>query len=266
MDELKNIWLPECSEDYIKFLEPFGHTDKDYLRAHFSRFAGTFRKFSQGWNRDGDAVVLDVGAHWLHQSLLFAKNGFSVTAADFPATMDQPAVRSLSEEFNIELLPYSEIHSGDAFAQVPDNSVDILLFTEILEHITFNPIQFWQEVYRVLKPKSRIVLTTPNYYSADGRAWDLKRFLSGFGGGISNQDILQTLTLGHHWKEYSLKEVCAYFRYLSSDFHITRACLVDEKIQEIEGWRRYKKLLLPQIYCEIDLMQKLKGIEVAPTW
>lgn len=263
---MKNLWLPESAEEYIAFIESFGHTDKDYLRAHFARFVGTFEKFSQGWNRDGDAVVMDIGAHWLHQSLLFAKNGFSVIAADFPATMDQPVVRSLSERFDINLLSYNEIHSGEAFAQVPDNSVDILLFTEILEHITFNPVEFWREVYRFLKPGSRIVLTTPNYYSAKGRAWGLKRYLSGFGGGISNEEILQTFTFGHHWKEFSLKEICHYFCYLSGDFHIARACLVDDKMREVRGLRRYKRWFLPQIYCEIDLMQKLKGIEVSPGW
>lgn len=41
--------------------------------------------------------------------------------------------------------------------------------------------------------------------------------------GIDNLDILRTHTYGHHWKEYSKKELCHYFCALSDDFHVNRA-------------------------------------------
>lgn len=263
---MHQLWLPRNSKEYIDFIESHGHTDKDYLQAHFSRFIGTFRQFMNGWDRDSNAVVLDIGAHWLHQSMLFAKNGFKVIAADFPATMDEPVVQALGKKFNVDLLSYNEIISGKAFNSIPESSIDVVLFTEILEHITFNPVAFWKEVYRVLKPAARIVVTTPNYYAANGRAWDLKRFLKGFGGGITNEEILQTMTYGHHWKEYSLKEVCHYFCFLSEDFHIARALLVDNSFKEKKGWRRWSNIFLPQIYCEIRLLRKDNGIRVLPSW
>src|SRR5699024_3369343 len=142
--------LPQTAAAYIDFLEESGHTDTDYLRAHFHRFLGTFRRFSEAWRGESSAHVLDVGAHWLHQSALFAKSGFRVTGADFPATMREAGVRNLAERLGIDLLEYQEIHSGSAFDDLESDSVDVLLFTEILEHITFNPVAFWKAVYRVL--------------------------------------------------------------------------------------------------------------------
>ncbi len=259
--------IPTSLADYQALIERHGHTDTAYLRAHFHRFTGTFRQFSGSWAGTTDAHVLDIGAHWLHQSIIFAEAGFRVTGADFPVTLDLQGVRALAKAYGIELLCYSEIASGNAFDPIPDDSVDVLLFTEILEHITFNPVAFWESVYRILKVGARIVVTTPNFYAKGGRAWQLKRFLAGFGSGIDNLEILQTPTYGHHWKEFSRKEVCHYFCALSPDFHIHRALEVDSCFKEPRSLLgRKTRFLLPQLYLEIDLSNKSHGITMKPSW
>lgn len=259
--------VPANPDEYIAELERDGPTDKAYLASHFDRFVGTFRQFMGHWAGGSDAHVLDIGAHWLHQSVLFARAGFRVTAGDFDATLALDGVRRLADRHDIELLIYDEIQSGRAFDPVPDESVDVVLFTEILEHITFNPVAFWKAVYRMLRPGGRIVLTTPNFYAAGSRAWQWKRFLGGFGAGIENTEILQTPTYGHHWKEFSRKEVCHYFCSLSPDFLIHRALEVDSRFREpdtrLSRWMRFR---LPQLYAEIDLTAKQHGITVEPGW
>lgn len=259
--------VPASPADYIEEIEQHGPTDKAYLTAHFQRFTGTFRQFIGHWAGDPAAHVLDIGAHWLHQSILFSRAGFRVTAGDFAATLELDGVRKLADHHGIEILIYDEIHTGRALDPIPDDSVDVLLFTEILEHITFNPVAFWKAVYRVMRPGGRIVITTPNYYAAGSRAWNWKRFLTGFGGGIENTEILQTPTYGHHWKEFSRREVCHYFCSLSPDFHIHRALEVDSSFREPETttgrWLRFR---LPQLYVEVDLTGKDHGITVEPSW
>lgn len=259
--------LPPDAESYIKELEELGPTDKAYLRAHFDRFTGTYRQFSSHWQRDASAHVLDIGAHWLHQAVLFARSGFNVTAADFSATFELEAVQALARKHAIELLTFEEIHSGKAFDAIPDNSVDVVLFTEILEHITFNPVAFWTAVYRVLRPSGRIIVTTPNFYGAGSRAWQWRRFLTGFGAGIDNNDILQIPTYGHHWKEFSRREVCHYFCALSPDFQIHRALEVGHDFAEPSSWfAKLTRFRLPQLYFEVDLPNKEHGIAIEPHW
>jgi len=258
---------PSSPQEYISELEKHGPTDKAYLTAHFERFTGTFRQFTGHWGGDPNAHVLDIGAHWLHQSILFARAGFQITAGDFAATLELEGVRKLAEHYAIDLLVYDEIVSGKALHAIPDSSVDVVLFTEILEHITFNPVAFWESIYRIMKPGGRIVITTPNFYAAGSRAWQIKRFVSGFGAGIENTEILQTPTYGHHWKEYSRKEVCHYFCSLSPDFHIHRALEVDSRFHEPESWlARKMRFRLPQLYVEVDLREKNEGIVVKPHW
>ena len=258
---------PTSLAEYQDLVEKHGPTDTVYLRNHFERFLGTLRQFSRNWAANEDARVLDIGAHWLHRAILFSQAGFRVTAADFPVTLELEGVRALASAYDIDLLSYSEIATGNAFDAIPDDSVDIILFTEILEHITFNPVAFWESIYRILGIGSRIIVTTPNFYATGGRAWQWKRFLTGFGSGIDNLEILGTPTNGHHWKEYTRREVCHYFCALSPDFHIHRALEVDHRFNEPKSFpERMTRFLLPPLYVEVDLTSKDHGITMKPSW
>lgn len=250
-------------ETMLAFLEPYQATDRHYLGQHIGRFIGTFRLVSEGWHGDPAATVLDLGAHWLHQSILYAQAGFRVIAADFPATLEIQGVRQLADDAGIRLLVYQELHSGKALDPLEDDSVDIVLFSEILEHITFNPVALWSAIYRILKPGGKIVVTTPNYYARAATWSSLRRFFAGFGGGITVDEILQTPTYGHHWKEFTLKEVQHYFCALSEDFHIERSLHVGRDMQIETGWRGK---LAPQLYVEAALPRKEKGIRIEPAW
>jgi len=52
-------------------------------------------------------------------------------------------------DLNKEKLPY------------PDNQFDIIIFTEVIEHI-YNPGFVLKEINRILKPKGKLYLSTPN--------------------------------------------------------------------------------------------------------
>lgn len=43
-----------------------------------------------------------------------------------------------------------------------DGTFDVLLFCEVLEHMTMDPLHAMLEIKRVLKPGRKLVLTTPN--------------------------------------------------------------------------------------------------------
>lgn len=81
----------------------FGGTDVAYLSAHCARFLETKRIFEASWNRDRGRV-LDVGAHWLHQSHFYARDGYQVTAADFPSTLGLESVRKAANAWGITLI------------------------------------------------------------------------------------------------------------------------------------------------------------------
>jgi SAM-dependent methyltransferase len=98
---------------------------------------------------------------------------------------------------HIDLVPIKDLSKPAELRAVEADSFDLVLFSEIIEHITFNPVELWREIYRVLRPGGRIVITTPNYYSPYSRAWSFSRFMQGFGGGISVDEILTQHTYSH---------------------------------------------------------------------
>ncbi len=267
--------IPSTVDEYEKLFSAQGGTDSRYLRHHFQRYIATKQRFLSHWDRSRGNRLLDIGAHWLHQALLWAIDGFELTALDMPVTLEMDNVRRLAQAHSIRLLPNSDLEQPAALAAIADDSFDLVLFTEIIEHITFNPVAMWREIYRVMKPGARIILTTPNYYALRGRSWRWGRFLKRFGGGIDPMDILAHKTYAHHWKEYSLRKLIEYFSLLSPDF----ACMHGAYVEEYSAAypptiaHRFARqiehsapILRPDIYLEVELSHKNKGIVVQPHW
>jgi 2-polyprenyl-6-hydroxyphenyl methylase/3-demethylubiquinone-9 3-methyltransferase len=260
-------------EEYVALFAAHGDSGIDYLRQHFPRFTATKRRLLSHWQRASGNQILDIGAHWLHQTVLYAMDGFAVTALDLPATMELDSVRSLAQAHAIELLPNTDLEHPSALAGIADDTFDIVLFTEVIEHLAFNPVAMWREIYRVMKPGARIVVTTPNYYALRTRVRHWLRAIRGLGGGVDVAQVLSLRTLGHHWKEYSRRELLGYFALLSPDF----AC---RNVAHVEAYRASRRTgtglvlwlermcppLRPYLYLEVELMHKDKGIVVEPHW
>jgi len=255
----------------IAEFERHGPTDVAYLSLHFGRFAATKATFESTWTR-GPCRVLDVGAHWLHQSYLYARDGYEVTAADVGEAFDSDAVKRLAKALRIRLLPCGDLSTGQALAPLHENSFDVILFTEIVEHLAFNPVALWRALHRVLAPAGRILVTTPNYRALRStlRRWGGQGMR--FRGGLPVADILRTPTYGHHWKEYTLGEVREYFSLLSPDFAVSKALYVEDYYRSPSAQARVARCIervvpaiRPNLHVEIDLVGKAHGLP-EPRW
>jgi len=261
-------------EDYAALFAAHGDSGVEYLRRHFPRFAATKQRLLSRRNSAAGNRVLDVGAHWLHQTVLYAIDGFAMTALDLPATFEADSVRALAEAHAITLLPNADLEYPSALKAVADDTFDIVLFTEVIEHLAFNPVAMWREIYRVMKPGARIVVTTPNYHALRTRVRQWWRAVRGLGAGVDVDQVLGVHTLGHHWKEYSRRELERYFTLLSPDF----AC---RNFAYVQGHRRATRrpsvelalllermipFLRPDLYVEVELTRKAAGIVIEPHW
>jgi SAM-dependent methyltransferase len=146
-----------------------------------------------------------------------------------------------------------------------------VLFCEILEHLAFNPVDLWKEIYRVLRAPGRIVLTTPNanYWPHLNRA--IQRLQTGHGWGPTVADIMTVGTFGHHWKEYTAREVEEYFARLSADFRVSRCEFEQTAHNVITDLRGAPPLPADELsydtmFMEIALDAKSSGISIDPPW
>jgi 2-polyprenyl-6-hydroxyphenyl methylase/3-demethylubiquinone-9 3-methyltransferase len=262
-------------EELKAFLESLGGTDSNYMAGHFERYVQTKAEILRTWPTDKGRRMLDVGGHWLHQAALYAVDGFDVTSVDMAATFSIPHVQKQAETLGIKLMIESDLENPQAMPTLPENGFDLILFSEIIEHITFNPVQMWSVLYRLLAPGGRIVVTTPNFYALRGRCWEWKRFFSGNGAGLPVYLILGYHTYGHHWKEFSRKELIEYFYRLSPDFQCSKSLQMrefhDRQFGAPAKWlarrlEHYFPILRPNLHMEFDLPAKQQGIIAQPGW
>jgi len=100
------------------------------------------------------AKVLDVAASQGNFSLWLAELGYRVTWNDLRSSLSD-YVKLKYERGEIEYQP------GNIFELGFDRNFDVVLITEIIEHVA-HPDEFLQKIAQLVKPGGYIVMTTPN--------------------------------------------------------------------------------------------------------
>jgi 2-polyprenyl-3-methyl-5-hydroxy-6-metoxy-1,4-benzoquinol methylase len=260
-------------DEMISEFRKYGGTSEGYFSDHYKRYLITLEEFLSTWKYESRNRVLDVGAHWLHQSLVWRRAGFDVAALDLPGTFEVESVKNIAQGHGISLIKCSNLEQVTELETFADDSFDVIIFSEIIEHITFNPVRFWIQIHRILSPGGRIIVTTPNYYSWKGRAWNFYRYVKGMGGGIKVEDILGLHTYAHHWREYTKSELKKYFELLSPDFTVAKSKSLRTYTPSKKRWRRIAQIIFetvpairPNLHVEIQINDKKIGITAKPHW
>ncbi len=219
--------------------------DQAYLGHQLPRYVRTLQRLRE--LHPPPCRVLDIGSHYLHQAVLLSELGYQVTGTDI-ALFTQPAfVQQRARVCGIDNVTVDDLESG-SFLPGQEGRFELIVFTEILEHITFNPIRLWRRIYELLAPGGQIFVSTPNALRPVALLRQLKALLCLRGIGIPLDDIMDNVTYGHHWKEYSAWELKRYFALLSGDFDVrTRWYAADHHASH--GVKRLLKRGLAAVPC-----------------
>ncbi len=131
-------------------MKDFGETERQYdtSRIEYQLALDLMKKMKFG------IKVLDVGAGRGEFADMLAKQGYEVSCVDGVRKFYLELARRGYEAANVDLeeeqLPFS------------DNSFDLVVSLEVIEHL-WNTNYYLKELWRVLKPHGRVILTTPNY-------------------------------------------------------------------------------------------------------
>lgn len=152
------------------------------------------------------ADVVELGAAPGDQICSYATLGHRATAVDLDEAADEWGTgeagrmrRMLAEHdvrfvrWNLEEIPYP----------LDDDAFDVVLMTEVYEHLREYPIRSLQEARRILRPGGRLYFTTPNAAYVRNR-WELLR---GHSVATALPDWIGGLPHARHAREYTFAEV-----------------------------------------------------------
>jgi 2-polyprenyl-3-methyl-5-hydroxy-6-metoxy-1,4-benzoquinol methylase len=228
--------------------------DANYFRTQLNRYVYSIERITK--LRSKRCRVLDIGSHYLHQSVLLSLLGYEVWGLDVPLFTEPSFIRERAEAMGITNVS-SEAHQSGEFLQEHDGGFDLIVCTEMLEHIAFNPVAFWQRVWRLLADGGMIYVTTPNSFRLRALLKTLGRLITFEGIGLPVDEILTVITYGHHWKEYSSRELTQYFQALSPDFVVETHTYPDAESQR----NLFSRVLeiLPPLRTNIEVIVRLQG-------
>jgi len=136
---------------------PLPPWEEHYLEVHTARFLDTLALLGPG----NGQRLLDVGAFPGHLSVAAHYLGYQVYGLTGKAE-STTCLNLIEERFSRHQIPIvlADVES-DPFP-FADEFFDLVLASEIIEHLHFNPFRLLKEAFRVLKPKGRLLLSTPN--------------------------------------------------------------------------------------------------------
>lgn len=193
--------------------------DTEYFKFHKKRFERLY-DFVVSHNPSGKKLrVLELGSHYLHTSYIINALGHELHGVDVSEFWELDFVKARSKKLGIHEISENDLANFHALDAI-EGEYDLILFTEIMEHITFNPVNFWKKIHHKTANGGLIYISTPNSFNLPNIVRSIKNMVTFNSIGISAEDILDKVTYGHHWKEYSAKEVKRYFQMLSDDFEV----------------------------------------------
>lgn len=169
--------------------------NKEYFKTHKARYISDL-KIIKHYHSIGN--ILEIGAVPCHLTYLLQKQGYPIIGLD----INPERAWGFIKEHNLNILECDIEKQKIPFA---DNSFNIIIFNEIIEHLRIDPISSLKEICRVLSPDGIMILTTPNLYSLN----KIISFLIGRGFNNPYKEFEKLHTLGHmgHIRLYSTKEV-----------------------------------------------------------
>lgn len=103
------------------------------------------------------AKVLEIGSLLGVVSIALTKLEFKVTGTDIPEFFASDKLQALYRKNSIA---FDKINLHDYKLPYPDQSFDLVIMCEVLEHLNFNPLPVLQEINRILKPGAYIYIAT----------------------------------------------------------------------------------------------------------
>lgn len=191
-------------KDDEALLRPFADDDQNarsYYETHLQRYLTTLALLPPAIPGQ---KLLELGASFHHLSPVLRKKGYDVRCTDIwegekqyvgkvPSSDNSEDLTFVVDNFDLQHTPWP----------YADHLFDVVLCSEIIEHLSHDPIAVLAEINRVLKARGLLLLTTPNIASAKS----VLHLLRGDSPYVFGQFFRDGLATDRHNREYTAGEV-----------------------------------------------------------
>lgn len=206
---------------------------RKYFQNHMNRFEWTLNKILSIKGSFED--ILEFGANPYGLTILLSEHFKSITVTDF--SREEPYINkvSLKTKKNEKLL-FDRLNFNVEFDDIPseDESFDLVICSEIIEHLTTDPMRMLLSARKVLRKNGVMFITTPNSTSYRALEWLLN-------GETPNVDpFYRKNVYGRHNRELSMKELSALLH--ASGFDIIDKGTISFKPDNVSNKKFYNLL------------------------
>jgi SAM-dependent methyltransferase len=209
VDYLATVSVEEDQVDHETFRDSEEEL-RDYRISHARRFWRSLQLIREWAPVDRPLRVLELGAApyyftaLLHHYIDCEIVGVNVQAMVWPGrdgVNRQTAVRLRhGPDRRQEDVPIHVLNIEKDPYPFPDETFDMVLCMEVIEHLVYSPTHMLAEAHRVLKPGGRLLLSTPN-------AVDMRRTLAPILNRSSDFHYSGYGVYGRHNREFTLDEL-----------------------------------------------------------
>jgi len=193
---LLSLWDAKGEQAYIDFNQP-----------HYEKILLDFNKIFS--DNDIPQRVLEISSFLGVIDITLAKIGFEVHTFDIPEFQQNGNLNKLYSHYNVHPSSGYVKDVGNTGLPYPNDHFNAVILSEVLEHLSFNPLPVLQEINRILKKGGILYITTPNQVRKRNRMNILF--------GLSIRDDIRDSVIqldgekkkicGMHWREYTLSEL-----------------------------------------------------------
>ena len=220
---------------------------KNYLKEDFKRFLYTLQLIPKGPGK-----LLEIGANPYFMSLLVKKyTSFDLYCSNYfgenwPAHSVQKLIDEEGRSIEFDFYNFNIENEKVPFDR---DTFDVILFCEVIEHLTLDPVSAISHIKNALKPNGYLVLTTPNV----NRLENVARILA----GVNIYDPYSGYGIyGRHNREYNRHEICLLLPRLGFDIEtVFTADVHENRAKDFFNIEKIKEMIMSIQNREYDLGQ-----------
>jgi SAM-dependent methyltransferase len=171
---------------------------KEYFNLHYWRYVETLKEMIP-WS---GKPVLDVGITPGHLAMALKELGCDISG------VTDIAGEEMTARWAAEKITVSRAIVDKDPLPFPDNHFDGVLFTEVLEHLLYDPRKLVDEIYRVLRPNGELLVSTPNVLRVENRI----KVILGQNIYPAHKYFYYSNLYRRHNREYTMQEVIDLFQ------------------------------------------------------